>query len=130
EAGSRCFQPRVEFPLLRTRGRVPLAVTVLPISLASRGTATSCAAVQSTAPFFRRWRPAGFPALRPRAALTGCLKLDRRLSGGLRPGARAGGSAQPGLGLKMGMIHQAVSGPSRASLFHPRNWAREVFLTE
>src|SRR5215831_6217716 len=48
----------------------------------------------------------------------------------MRTVARAGGSAQPGLGLKMGMIHQAVSGPSRASLFHPRNWARELFLTE
>jgi len=34
-------------------------VTVLAVSLTRRGTATACAAVQSTAPLFRRWRPAG-----------------------------------------------------------------------
>jgi hypothetical protein len=49
---------------------------VLAIALARTAAATACAAVQSTAPLFRRRRPAGFPALRPRAALTGCLKLQ------------------------------------------------------
>src|SRR5262249_46522320 len=43
--------------------------------LARRAAATACAAVQSAAPFFYRWRPAKLPALGPRAALPGCLKL-------------------------------------------------------
>jgi hypothetical protein len=34
-------------------------VTVLPIALAGRAAATACAAVQSAAPLFGRWRPAG-----------------------------------------------------------------------
>src|SRR5262249_23048212 len=75
QASTEHFEQCAEFALLCNRGLGPLAVTVLPIPLARRGTATSCAAVQSTAPFFRRWRPAWPPALRPRSALTGCLKL-------------------------------------------------------
>jgi len=49
------FEHCGEFAPLRNRGLGPLAVTVLPIPLARRGTATSCAAVQSTASLFRRW---------------------------------------------------------------------------
>jgi len=52
QASAEQFQQRAEFPPLRNRALGPLAVTILPIALASRGTATSCAAVQSTAPFF------------------------------------------------------------------------------
>jgi hypothetical protein len=39
----------------RLRLLSPLAVTVLPIPFARRAAATACAAVQSTAPLFRRW---------------------------------------------------------------------------
>jgi len=40
----------------RNRGLGPLAVPeLLPIALARRGTATACAAVQSTAALFCRW---------------------------------------------------------------------------
>src|SRR5262245_21164123 len=60
QASTEHFEQCAEFALLCNRGLGPLAVTVLPIPLARRGTATSCAAVQSTAPFFRRWRPADF----------------------------------------------------------------------
>ena len=55
QASAEHFQQCAEFLPLRNRGLGPLAVTVLPIALASRGTATACAAVQSTALFFRRW---------------------------------------------------------------------------
>src|SRR5262245_58245827 len=48
-ASAEHFQQCAEFPLLRNRGLGPLAVTVLAISLTRRGTATACAAVQSTA---------------------------------------------------------------------------------
>ncbi len=53
------FQQCAEFPPLRNRGLGPLVVTVLPIALAGRAAATACAAVQSAAPLFGRWRPAG-----------------------------------------------------------------------
>jgi hypothetical protein len=43
QASAEHFQQGAESPLLRNRGLGPLAVTVLPIPLASRGTATSCA---------------------------------------------------------------------------------------
>jgi len=49
QPGAEYFQQCTEFPLLCNRGLGPFAVTVLPISLASRGTATSCAAVQFVA---------------------------------------------------------------------------------
>ena len=75
QASAEHSQQCAEFPLLRNRGLGPLAVTVLPIPFARRAAATACAAVQSTAPLFRRWRPAWPPALRPRSTLTGCLKL-------------------------------------------------------
>jgi len=55
QPSAKHFQQCAEFLPLRNRGLGPLAVTVLPIPLAGRGTATSCAAVQSTAPLFRRW---------------------------------------------------------------------------
>src|SRR5215831_13388102 len=45
-------------------------------SVRQEGHATACAAVQSTAPLLRRWRPAGHATLGPRSALTCCLKLD------------------------------------------------------
>jgi hypothetical protein len=48
------FQQSAEFLPLRNRGFGSFAVTVLPIPLARRATATACAAVQSTAPLFRR----------------------------------------------------------------------------
>jgi hypothetical protein len=53
------FSKSAEFPLLCNGRLGPFAVTVLPIALASRAAATACAAVQSTASFFRRWRTAG-----------------------------------------------------------------------
>ena len=55
EASAEHSQQCAEFLLLRNRGLGPLAVTVLPIPLARRPAATACAAVQSTAPLFRRW---------------------------------------------------------------------------
>jgi hypothetical protein len=58
QASAEQFQQCAEFPLLPNRGLGPLAVTVLPIPLARRAAATACAAVQSTASLFRRWRPA------------------------------------------------------------------------
>jgi hypothetical protein len=54
-ASAEHFQQCAKFPLLHNRGLSALAVTVLPIALARRATATACAAVQSTAPPFRRW---------------------------------------------------------------------------
>jgi hypothetical protein len=57
QASTEHFQQRAEFSLFRNRGLGPLAVTVLAIALARRAAATACAAVQPTAPFFRRWRP-------------------------------------------------------------------------
>jgi hypothetical protein len=75
-AGSRqavrsIFSERAEFPTLRNSSLRTLAVTVLPIPLASRAAATACAAVQPTAPLFRRWRPAGLAAPGPRSAFAG-----------------------------------------------------------
>jgi hypothetical protein len=52
QASAEHFQQCAELPLLRNRGLGPLAVTALPIPLARRGTATACAAVQSTASLF------------------------------------------------------------------------------
>jgi len=75
QASAEHFQQCAEFLPLRNRGLGPLAVPVLPIPFARRAAATACAAVQSTAPFFRRWRPAGLPAFGPRSAPPGCLKL-------------------------------------------------------
>ena len=77
QASAEHFQQCAEFALFRNRGLGPLAVTVLPVALTRRAAATLCAAVQSTAPLFRRWRPAGLPALCTRSALPGCLKLNR-----------------------------------------------------
>src|SRR5215831_8613747 len=79
QASAEHFQQCAEFALLRNRGLGALAVTVLPIPFARRPAATVCAAVQATAPLFRRWRPAGSPAPGPRSALPGCLKLQRLL---------------------------------------------------
>jgi len=61
QAGAEHFQQCAEFLPLRNRGLRLLSVTVLPIPLARRAAATACAAVQSTAAFFRRWQ--GFPLL-------------------------------------------------------------------
>src|SRR6516225_8113321 len=47
QASAEDFEQCAEFPLLRNRGPGPLAMTVLPISLAKRAAATACAAVQS-----------------------------------------------------------------------------------
>jgi hypothetical protein len=55
QAGAEHFQQSAEFLPLGNRALGPLTVTVLPIALARRAAATACAAVQSTAPFFRRW---------------------------------------------------------------------------
>jgi hypothetical protein len=55
QASAEHFQQCAEFPLLRNRGLGPLAMTVLSVALARRGTTTACAAVQSTAPLFGRW---------------------------------------------------------------------------
>jgi hypothetical protein len=44
QASAEHFQQCAEFLLLRNRGLGPLAVAVLPISLASRAAATACAA--------------------------------------------------------------------------------------
>src|SRR6516162_6309631 len=71
QASTEHFQQCAEFPLLRNRGLGAIAMTVLAISLTRRGTATACAAVQSTARFFRCWRPAGLPALGPRSVVAG-----------------------------------------------------------
>ena len=49
QASAEHFQQCAEFLPLRNRGLGPLAVTVLPIPFARRGTATACAAVQSHA---------------------------------------------------------------------------------
>jgi hypothetical protein len=70
--------------LLCNRGLGPLAVTVLPIALARRAAATACAAVQSTAALFCRWRSARLPAPGPGSTLTSCLKLNRLLVSLLR----------------------------------------------
>jgi hypothetical protein len=77
QASVEHFQQCAEFPLLRNRGLGPLAVTVLPIALARRAAATSCAAVQSTAPLFRRWWVVNF-------------KHDDARGGGPQPRARRG----------------------------------------
>jgi len=53
------LQQCAEFLPLRNRGLGPLVVPVSPVPLTGRAAATLCAAVQSTAPLFRRWRPAG-----------------------------------------------------------------------
>jgi hypothetical protein len=74
------FQQCAEFAPLRNRGLGPLVVTVLPIALAGRAAATACAAVQSAAPLFGRWRPAGFPAPGPGSTLTSFLKLHGLLA--------------------------------------------------
>ena len=76
QTSAKHFQQCAELPPLRNRALGPLAVTVLPIPLARRAAATACAAVQSTAPLFRRWRAAGLAAPGSRSALTGCLKLQ------------------------------------------------------
>jgi hypothetical protein len=55
QASAKHFQQCAEFLPLRNRGLGPLAVTVLPVPLARRAAASACAAVQSTAPLFRRW---------------------------------------------------------------------------
>jgi len=52
---SEHFQGRAESAPLRNRALGPVAVTVLPIPLAGRATATPCATVQQTASLFRRW---------------------------------------------------------------------------
>src|SRR5215467_12257024 len=65
QASAEHFQQCAEFRPLRNCGLGPLAVTVLPVALARRSTATACAVVQSTAPLFCRWRPAGSPTLGP-----------------------------------------------------------------
>jgi hypothetical protein len=59
QASAEHLEECAEFSLRRNRGLGPLAVTELPIVLAGRAAATACAAVQSTAFLFRRWRPAG-----------------------------------------------------------------------
>jgi hypothetical protein len=59
------FQQRVEFPALRNRSLGPLAVPVLPVSLAWGRAATDRSAVQATASLLRRWAPAGLPLLVP-----------------------------------------------------------------
>src|SRR5262249_8995088 len=69
QARAEHLQQCAEFLPLRNRGLGPLAVAVLPIPFARRGTATSCAAVQSTAALFRRWRPAGFGQAHRRAPI-------------------------------------------------------------
>src|SRR6516164_5673939 len=82
-------QQCAEFLPLRNRRLGPLAVTVLAIPLARRGAATACAAVQSTAAFFRRWRPACtfLPHRRPadlmnlRCAARTPTNGDRKLQG-------------------------------------------------
>jgi hypothetical protein len=68
QAGAEHFQQCDEFVPLRNSSLRPFAVTVLPIPLATRAATTACAAVQSTAPLFCRWRPAGLPALGPCSA--------------------------------------------------------------
>jgi hypothetical protein len=55
QASAEHLQQSAEFLPLRNCRLGPLAVTVLPIALARRAAATACAAVQSTAPLFRRW---------------------------------------------------------------------------
>src|SRR6516165_5527497 len=79
QASAQHLEQCAEFALFRNRGLGPLAVTVLPMPLARRGTATACAAVQSTAPFFCRWRPAKSPALGPRSAASFETKRRCRL---------------------------------------------------
>ena len=63
QASAEHSQQCAEFPLLRNRGLGPLGVTILPIPLVGRGTATFCAAVQSTAPFFVAGNRQGLPLL-------------------------------------------------------------------
>jgi hypothetical protein len=55
QPSAKQFQQRAESPLLCNGRLGPFAVTVLAISLTRRGTATACAAVQSTASLFRCW---------------------------------------------------------------------------
>jgi hypothetical protein len=55
QASAKHFQQRAEFLPLRNRGFGTLAVTILPVPFARRAAATARAAVQSTAPLFRRW---------------------------------------------------------------------------
>jgi hypothetical protein len=76
QASAEHFQQCAESPLLRNRGLGSLAVTVLPIALARRPAATACAAMQSAASLFRRWRPAGLAAPCPGSTPPGCLELD------------------------------------------------------
>jgi hypothetical protein len=69
QASAEHFQQCAEFLPLRNRGLGPLAVPVLPIPFARRATGTACAAVQSTAPLFRCWRPAGPSTPGPRSGI-------------------------------------------------------------
>ena len=104
-ASAEQFQQCAEFVPLRNRGLGPLAVPVLPIPLARRGTATACATVQSTAALFRRWRPACtfLPHRRPadlmnlrcaaRTPTNGDRKLQGRLQRRLSYYARSGTTA-------------------------------------
>jgi hypothetical protein len=75
QASTEHFKQCAEFLLLCNRGLRALAVPVLPIPFARRPAATACAAVQSTAALFCRWRPAGLAAPGTRSALPGSLKL-------------------------------------------------------
>ena len=70
QASPEHFQQCAKFLPLCNRGVGPLAVTILPIPLARRAAATACAAVQSTAPLFRRWRPAGLGKLTAASGLS------------------------------------------------------------
>jgi hypothetical protein len=54
QASVEHFQKCAELPLLCNRGLRAVAVTELPIPLARRAAGAACAAVQSTAPLFRR----------------------------------------------------------------------------
>src|SRR5215831_14524689 len=77
QASAGHLEQCAEFLPLRNRGLGPLAVTVLSIPFARRATATACAAVQSTAPLFRRRRPAGLSALGPRLLSQGTNQARR-----------------------------------------------------
>jgi hypothetical protein len=55
QASAEHFQQSAEFLPLRNRDLGTLAIPVLLIPLARRAATTTCAAVQATAPLFRRW---------------------------------------------------------------------------
>ena len=85
QASAEHFQQCAEFLPLRNRGFGSLAVSVLAIAVARRAAATACAAVQPTAPLFRRSIRA--PSFNKKSIVP-VIERPSRLSSLLRAGTR------------------------------------------